>query len=167
MVFLPSLKTLHLKDVKYSSEESIRRLLSNSPLLEDLLVDLRKRHSMGKLTFVVPSLQIFSLYIPGDCDIDGVVIETPSLKYFKLLDDNRESHYYLIETMPNLIAAYLDVKLPDIKSVIASITFVKRIAICSEVVSSTSLNIWSYVDARSIFRIYLSGYSKTLLPYKT
>lgn len=108
-------------------------------------------------------------------------METPSLKYFRLLDYNCSSHYYLVETMPNLIAAYLDVNLPDIKSLIASITFVKRLAICSEViifplsinlyifnhfgnnldivrrlcmmkvVSSTSLNIWSYMSMQGAF----------------
>ncbi|CAA7039625.1 unnamed protein product [Microthlaspi erraticum] len=133
MVSLPSLKILQLTEVRYSSEESFQRLLSNSPVLEDPSVELNcDTHAMGKLTVVVPPLQRLSLYIPADYEIVGVVIKTPSLKYFKLIDYNTESHYYLIENMPDLIEAHLDVEFPNIESLMASVTSVKRLAICSE-----------------------------------
>ncbi|KAJ4895902.1 RNI-like superfamily protein [Raphanus sativus] len=131
MVSLPSLETLELQSVRFFSEETLQRLLSSCPILEDLLVDLRENDTRGKLTVAVPSLQSLSLYIPCDHDIDGYVIETPALKYFKLWDHNTKSHYYLIEHMPYLIDAHLDVRLPDIKSIIGSITSVKRLTICS------------------------------------
>ncbi|XP_010504321.2 PREDICTED: FBD-associated F-box protein At4g10400 [Camelina sativa] len=133
VAFLPSLKTMHLRSVRYLNvEESLHRLLSNCPVLDDLLVDLCEYDTMGKLTVVVPSLLSLSLYIPDYYDIDGIVIDTPSLKYFKLRDHNIKSHYCLVENMPNLIEADLDVELPYIKSVVRSITSVKRLAKCSE-----------------------------------
>ncbi|CAH8268649.1 unnamed protein product [Arabidopsis lyrata] len=132
MAFLPSLKTLQLQSVNYFNDESLQRLLSNCPVLEDLSVYLLEDDRMGKLTVVVPSLQSLSLFIPYCYDIDGIVIETPSLKYFNLKDDNDKSHFYLVENMPNLIEAYVAVEIPNIKSLIGSITSVKSLAICSE-----------------------------------
>ncbi|RID47129.1 hypothetical protein BRARA_I03750 [Brassica rapa] len=131
MVSLPSLKTLKLQKVRYFNEETLQRLLSSCPVLEDLVVDLDEEDTTGKLTVVVPSLQSLSLVIPWSNDISGFVMETPALKYFKLVDDNVKSHYCLIEHMPNLIEAHLDVAFPDIKSLIGSITSVKRLSICS------------------------------------
>ncbi|KAG7560893.1 FBD domain [Arabidopsis thaliana x Arabidopsis arenosa] len=132
MAFLPSLKTLYLLTVRYFNEESLQRLLSSCPVLEDLLVDFSENDSMGKPTVVVPSLLSLSLYIPHSFDIDGIVIETPSLTYFKLMDHNNKSHYCLVKNMPNLIEADIDVEFPNIKSLIGSITSVKSLAICSE-----------------------------------
>lgn len=134
MVCLPSLKTLQLQRVTYSNEESLQRLLSFCPVLKELLVDLHDDDdNMGKFTIIVPSLQSLSLYIPYLYAIDGYVIKTPSLKYIKLKDHNSNSHYCLVESMPNLIEAYVDVEFPDIKSLIGSIKSAKRLEICSEV----------------------------------
>ncbi|KAG2328914.1 hypothetical protein Bca4012_021470 [Brassica carinata] len=136
MISLPSLKTLKIKRVRYSSEETLQRLLSNCPVLEDLMVDLHDYddYTTGKLTVAVPSLQSLSLYIPYISLIDGFVIDTPALKYFKLLDHCPYDHYFLIEKMPFLAEAYLDVSLTDLKSIFGSITSVKRLSICSEAV---------------------------------
>ncbi|CAF2329769.1 BnaA10g10640D [Brassica napus] len=77
--------------------------------------------------------QRLSLFIPFDYGIDGLVIKTPSLKYFKFRIHSNISHYCLVEHMPNLIEAYIDVEFPNIKSLIESITSVKRLEICLEV----------------------------------
>ncbi|KAH0906604.1 hypothetical protein HID58_038431 [Brassica napus] len=77
--------------------------------------------------------QRLSLFIPFDYGIDGLVIKTPSLKYFKLRIHSSISHYCLVEHMPNLIEAYIDVEFPNIRSLIESITSVKRLEICLEV----------------------------------
>lgn len=148
MVFLTSLKTLKLQKVRYLSEESLQRLVSNCPVLEDFFVYLRENGVMGKLTLVNPALQSLSLFIPRSYSIDGIVIETPSLEYFKLKDYNTKRHYCLIENMPNLIEAYVDVELPDINSLIGSITSFKRLAICSEVIIFPFINsfILSFVN---------------------
>ncbi|ESQ42781.1 hypothetical protein EUTSA_v10015524mg [Eutrema salsugineum] len=132
MVCFHSLKTLQLQGVAYFNEETLQRLLSSCPALEELLVDISEDDKMRKFTIIVPTLQRLSLYIPYFYDIDGFVIKTPSLKYLKLKDHNDKSHYCLIDNMPNLIEAYVDVECPDIKSLIGSITSVKRLTICSE-----------------------------------
>ncbi|XP_018486613.1 FBD-associated F-box protein At4g10400 isoform X2 [Raphanus sativus] len=135
-VSLPSLKTLKLQSVRYFNEETLQRLLSNCPVLEDLVVDLREfdEESAGKLTVAVPSLQSLSIYLFYYQDLDGFVIETPALKYFKLMDHNIIGHYVLIEKMPDLIEAYLEVTFTDLKSIFGAITSVKRLSICSEAI---------------------------------
>ncbi|KAF8102696.1 hypothetical protein N665_0197s0056 [Sinapis alba] len=133
MVCLPSLKTLQLQQVAYFNEESLQALLSNCPVLEELKVDIWEDDNTKKFTIIVPSLLSLSLHIPFDYGIDGLVIKTPSLKYFKLRVHSSNNHYCLVEHMPNLIEAYIDVEFPNIKSLIGSITSVKRLEICSEV----------------------------------
>ncbi|KAG2328913.1 hypothetical protein Bca4012_021471 [Brassica carinata] len=105
-VSLPSLKTLKLQRVKYFDDQALQRLLSNCPILEDLVLESRDYDdTTQKLTVVVPSLQSLSLYMPYGLDIDGFVIDTPCLKYFKLMDHCRYDHYFLIEKMPYLMEA--------------------------------------------------------------
>lgn len=133
LVSLPSLKTLRLLKVKYFKDETLQRLLSNCPILEDLMVDLHERDTTTtKFTALVPSLQRLTLRIPDNPHIDGFMIETPALKYFKLSGNIRNYHYCSIENMPNLIEAHLDVEFPDIMSLIGSITSVKRLTLCSK-----------------------------------
>ncbi|CAL9232309.1 unnamed protein product [Arabidopsis halleri] len=130
MVCLPSLKTLELTDVIFFNDASLQRLLSNCPVLEDLVVNFFRRHDdMVKFTVIVPSLRRLSLYIGCNCEF---VIDTPSLEYFKLVDRSN-SHSYLIENMPKLMEADIDVTFTDIKSLIGSITSVKQLTISSQV----------------------------------
>ncbi|CDY41220.1 BnaC08g26380D [Brassica napus] len=56
MVSLPSLKTLELHEVKYSKGETLQRLLSNCPILEDLVVYLRERDTTTRNLTVVCSI---------------------------------------------------------------------------------------------------------------
>ncbi|CAA7047966.1 unnamed protein product [Microthlaspi erraticum] len=69
---LPSLKTLQLRCVTYSNEDSLRLLLSHCPVLEDLLIE---RDSAGdNVTAMVvksPSLQMLVLEIGNECSSDG------------------------------------------------------------------------------------------------
>ncbi|CAF2111811.1 unnamed protein product [Brassica napus] len=144
MASLPSLKTMELQSVRYFSDKTLPLLLSKCPLLEDLVVDLREDDTPRYLGVVVPSLQSLSLYIPyNNHIIDGFVLVTPALKYFKLMDYNE--HYCLIENMPNLIEAYLDVDCPDIKDLIGSITSVKRLSICSKVNHFPFINLFYFL----------------------
>ncbi|KAL9286307.1 putative FBD domain, leucine-rich repeat domain superfamily, F-box-like domain superfamily [Arabidopsis thaliana] len=132
MVCLPSLKTLVLKGVNYFKQGSLQRLLSNCPVLEDLVVNLCHHDNMGKFIVIVPSLQRLSLYIGCKRVLDEFVIDTPSLEYFKLVDRNYDSHSCLIENMPKLREAYVDVRSTDLQSLIGSITSVKRLIISSK-----------------------------------
>ncbi|CAF1898987.1 unnamed protein product [Brassica oleracea var. botrytis] len=85
-VCLPSLATLQLLCVTYFDEASLRMLLSNCPVLEDLVIERDTADDNAKgLVVVVPSLQRLSLQIDGGCcSYDGYVIDTPSLMYFKV-----------------------------------------------------------------------------------
>ncbi|KAF8089521.1 hypothetical protein N665_0503s0020 [Sinapis alba] len=135
MVSLPSLKTLQLQDVKLLDGESFRKLLSICPVLENLSVKLFGGYvNIGKITVTIPSLLSLSLEIPFNGLLDGLVIDTPSLKYLKLEDYDNYNHSCLIEDMPQLEEAYLDVKCPDIERLIGSITSVKRLTLSSEAI---------------------------------
>lgn len=108
MVGLPSLKTLQLEHVKCLDGGSLPRLLSICPVLEDLLVKFRGcTDNMGMIIFIGPSLQSLSLRIPFDGLLDGLLIDTPSLRYFKVEDQKKSSHSYLVENMPKLREAYI------------------------------------------------------------
>ncbi|CAA7062551.1 unnamed protein product [Microthlaspi erraticum] len=126
-VSLPSLKTLHLGEVKFSNEASLRLLLSYSPVLEDLVIEIDGDDHVKSLVVIVPSLQRLTLKIGLGSSSDGYVIVTPSLKYFKVEDD-RESYSYLIERMPKLEEAYIDV-LQDLEKLLEAVTCVKRLSL--------------------------------------
>ncbi|KAJ4870243.1 RNI-like superfamily protein [Raphanus sativus] len=134
MVGLPPLKTLQLRHLKLLDGQSFRKLLSICPVLENLSVMLYGGYvNMGKITVIIPSLLSLSLEIPSTGLqyglVDGLVIDTPSLKYLKLEDYDNNNHSCLIEDMPQVEEAYLDVKCPDIERLIGSITSVKRLTL--------------------------------------
>lgn len=151
-VCLPSLKTLQLLLDKYFDGESLQRLLSICPILEDLEVYFDSENDdMDLLTVNVPSLQSLSLCIPSDSGClfnELLVINAPSLKYLKLEDLADFGHSCMIENMPNLEEAYVDVRYPDISSHIGLITSVKRLTICSEV------NQLPYINCKSSSLVY-------------
>ncbi|CAL9243859.1 unnamed protein product [Arabidopsis halleri] len=125
---LPSLKTLELGWVTYLNEDSLGLLLSHCPVLEDLSIKRGYNDNVKALVVVVPSLQRLSIHIYSGCSSDdGHVIVTPSLKYFKLLD-SRDCLSYLIEHMPELEEADINVKQnPD--KLLVSITSIKRLSL--------------------------------------
>ncbi|KAL0674055.1 hypothetical protein Bca4012_002036 [Brassica carinata] len=130
MVSLPYLKTFLLQDVKYKNEDSLQRLLSNCPVLEDLVVEGCKGDNMVKFIVIVPSLQRLTVNILED--LDEFVMDTPSLKYFKLDYYNYKNHHCLIERMPKLEEAYVELSFNPvyIDRFIGSITSVKRLTLC-------------------------------------
>lgn len=148
---LPSLKTLRLDIDRYLDGESLGRFLSVCPVLEDLWVSIdSESNDMGLISVIVPSLQRLTFYIPGDSYgvFDGLVIDTPSLKYLKLEDLCEGGHPCKIENMPSLERAHVDVRYPHINSLIGSITSVKRLKICSEVNLLPSINSWvSFIES--------------------
>ncbi|CAN6859584.1 unnamed protein product [Brassica oleracea] len=117
MVGLPSLKTLQIQSVKLVDGESFRKILSICPVLENLLVKLYCGYvNMGMINVSIPSLLRLSLQIPYDGLLDGLVIDTPSLKYLKLEDYDKEYlPSCLIEDLPQLEEAYLDVNYRDVE----------------------------------------------------
>ncbi|CAL9224348.1 unnamed protein product, partial [Arabidopsis halleri] len=132
-VYLPSLKTFQLEtESSFTVGKSLQQLLSNCPVLEDLSVDFSYIRTLREFTIIVPSLQSLSLFLRSNYNLDGYEIDTPSLKYLKLVDWNNEGHYSLIKNMPMLREAYVDNESINPKNMplIKSITSVKRLTIC-------------------------------------
>uniref|UniRef100_A0A1J3GFP9 FBD-associated F-box protein n=1 Tax=Noccaea caerulescens TaxID=107243 RepID=A0A1J3GFP9_NOCCA len=136
LVCLPSLKTLKLKKVTSLDGESLGRLLSICPVLENLSVVFFIGRdydvvNMGNVIVRLLSLQRLTLLMDHRCKLDRLEIDAPSLKYLKLVDLNGGSESCLIENMPVLEEAYVDVRYDDMESLIGTITYVKRLTICS------------------------------------
>lgn len=141
MVFLPSLKFLILRRMWYSD---LHKLLSHCPVLEDLLVEPND-DDKNTLSVIVPSLQRLTLKIPrgyhieGGYHFEGLVINTPSLKYFKIMDYIDEykledsSYSYYFEDTPKLEEADIESTYPDINKFVRSIRSVKRLSLCIRV----------------------------------
>lgn len=93
------------------------------------------------LSVIVPSLQTLTLKISRGSDhSEGLVINTPSLKYFNILyyveeyarDDDSNYSYYLEDT-PKLEEADIESTYPDINKFVRSIRAVKRLSLCIRV----------------------------------
>ncbi|XP_010445618.1 PREDICTED: FBD-associated F-box protein At5g38590-like [Camelina sativa] len=149
MVCLVSLKTLQLETTAsyfFVDGESLQRLLSGCPVLEDLSLCFEAdEEQMKEFTIIIPSLQSFSLFVRTDGNFDGYEIDTPSSKYLKLVDWTYEPHHYsLIKNMPKLREAYVDLLSSYPKNqILGSIISVKRLTICcleSNIVSHQVLN---------------------------
>ncbi|CAA7045375.1 unnamed protein product [Microthlaspi erraticum] len=147
MACFPSLKTLILVRVWYEDAKSLCQILSNSPVLEDLVVERTQHDDHIKpftLSVAVPSLQRLTLKISRGISFEGLVINTPSLKsltfsvkdykgdeyYVSDSDDDDDSYSYDFEVMPKLEEADIESPHPDINKFVRSITYVKRLSLC-------------------------------------
>ncbi|CAF2045634.1 putative F-box/FBD/LRR-repeat protein At1g22000 [Brassica rapa] len=109
---LPSLLRLSLLHVVYKDEDSLVRLLSSSPILNNLTVERHEEDNLTNFTVKVPSLQIL-YYVTtwrnkdGDDDrlTGSLVIDAPALTKFDIIDV--WDYYCLIENMPCLVEAYI------------------------------------------------------------
>lgn len=97
-VCFPSMKSLHLKEVIFFDDKSLRLLLANCPDLEELVMELHEYDNLGAIPIIVPSLKSLSIHIDSDCSPDVVEIVAPSLKYIKLYDHCNNN--FLFENMP-------------------------------------------------------------------
>ncbi|CAH2071360.1 unnamed protein product [Thlaspi arvense] len=108
MACLPSLKTLHLQCMRYSYEGSNQQMiLSNFPVLEELLVKQYRSDNVIAIHVNIPFLKILSGDIAEIRVTDGFVIDC-SLRYFK--------------NMPKLEEADLDVLFPNVNNFLEAFT---------------------------------------------
>ncbi|CAA7047963.1 unnamed protein product [Microthlaspi erraticum] len=143
LVCLPSLKTLQLRFVTYSDEDSLRLLLSSCPVLEDLLIERSNQNdNLIEIVVNVPSLQRLNLRIGRNCSSHGYSIVTPCLKHFEI-EDCRDFPSFMIEPMPVLEEADIDVRI-DIEKILELITSVRRLSLHS-----------SFMNAKE--SVYLAG----------
>lgn len=91
------------------------------------------------LSVIVPSLQRLTLKISRGNHFEGLVINTPSLKYFKIMDYIEEykledsSYSYYFEDTPKLEEADIESTYPDINKFVRSIRSVRRLSLCIRV----------------------------------
>ncbi|XP_019087816.1 PREDICTED: F-box/FBD/LRR-repeat protein At5g56420-like isoform X2 [Camelina sativa] len=130
-----SLKTLRLLFVKYVDEESFVRLISNSPVLEDLVVETCHDDNVVTFTINVPSLVSFSIrntLQDLETENDLFVVHYHCLKQFTIVDYFGE--LTLIGNMPKLVEASLLSVSCQAKSekFLRSITSIQHLSLCSK-----------------------------------
>ncbi|PPD70605.1 hypothetical protein GOBAR_DD32515 [Gossypium barbadense] len=94
---LPKLKVLHLTFLKFSDDESIRKLLSSCNSLEELLVQSCELSNLNKLSVCHPTLKRLTInggHIDPICELE---INTPNLVCFDF------GYFYCEETRLSLI----------------------------------------------------------------
>ncbi|KFK44981.1 hypothetical protein AALP_AA1G328600 [Arabis alpina] len=135
LVSFPSLKTLSFVSVKYPNDEFFKRLLSNCPVLEDLVVE--RNAPDDKVTIfniVVPSLKsLFLRESPNNVKDHscGYVIDAPSLECFDIVD-YRGGFCVFENNMPNIVKANVDVTHSHPGKILSCITSVKQLYLCLE-----------------------------------
>lgn len=92
-----SLKILNIQLVYYEDDDSVRRLFSSFPNLEDLAVK-RYIDNVINFTIAVPSLKRLSIHDCSDGDgRRGYVINAPSLNYLSTCEVEKQSICYLLD----------------------------------------------------------------------
>ncbi|AED96760.1 FBD, F-box, Skp2-like and Leucine Rich Repeat domains containing protein [Arabidopsis thaliana] len=126
-----SLKTLHLRYVKYSGDESVRTLISSCPSLRNLVVKRHNEDNVKRFAIIVRYLQSLTVYLSplhGVADSDAYVINTPNLKYLNIKDHYTDLCSF--EDMPYLDEANLDVAFTHTENFFESLTSVKKLSLC-------------------------------------
>ncbi|ESQ38288.1 hypothetical protein EUTSA_v10029438mg [Eutrema salsugineum] len=135
-----SLKTLHLLSVNFSHEESVQKLLSICPVLEDLVVRRSTYVSVEVYTINVPTLRSLSIdYLHAaspPAGVHGFVINAPSLKYLNIRD--------------HLVKANVEVVCDQSKSLLGSLASIQHLSLCSK-----NLNIPYHADTFFLFLEHL------------
>lgn len=130
----PCLKNLSLVDMKYPSEEFVNEFLSSCPVLEDLVVEQCRDDNVTVLAVKIPSLKKLSLCKSTDVDEDkgsGFVIEAPLLESFDILDHSYCGGFcYMMENMPEIVYANVDINYWILWKILGFITSVKRLYLC-------------------------------------
>ncbi|CAA7062491.1 unnamed protein product [Microthlaspi erraticum] len=126
-VCFPSLKRLHLTRVSYSCDESLCRLLSACPVLEDLFLERLFRTNI-LLTISVPSLQrLIIVKQDGSFFNDDPIFEinVPSLLY--LMIDDCQGSFHFTGDMPKLVEAKVSVCQSKSGKLLKSLASVERL----------------------------------------
>ncbi|KAK8643919.1 hypothetical protein V6N13_013196 [Hibiscus sabdariffa] len=102
-VCLPCLKTLRLEFIKFEDDDSVKRLLSSSPVLEDLSISVCFMQNIRSLKISHPSLKRMSIAFQRSPSSSDIVFDLPSLVYFKFEVNTAKIH--IIVNMPSLVRA--------------------------------------------------------------
>ncbi|KAL1207105.1 putative FBD-associated F-box protein [Cardamine amara subsp. amara] len=131
--FLPCIKSLHLLSVKFSGDESVRKLLSICPSLEDLVVKRSSYTNVMIFTIDVPTLTSLSIDNSAGKSrpkcVHGFVVNAPSLKCFSIRDSF--SNYLRFENMPELVKASVNVVCDEPDKFLGSFASTQYLSLCS------------------------------------
>ncbi|KAF2543921.1 hypothetical protein F2Q68_00030640 [Brassica cretica] len=132
--------------VTYADQKSLHRLLSSCPVLEDLFVKHNGCESehLEKFSVIVPSLQRLTLKTCRGSFFQALVMNTPSLKYFKFRDYTCEhddfsdidfdfdynGYSFYSDDMPKLEEMEVDSTYLDTENFVSLITYVMRLSLC-------------------------------------
>ncbi|ESQ43285.1 hypothetical protein EUTSA_v10016046mg [Eutrema salsugineum] len=130
---LPSLKSLHLLSVKFSSDESVASLLRKCEALEDLVINRTEYDNVKLFNINVPTLRSLSInnsrrkqvYIGEDY---GFVVNAPVLEKLNIKDTC--SNFLRFEYMPEVTKANIEVICHENKF-IGSLTSIQDLSFCA------------------------------------
>uniref|UniRef100_A0A5B7CCT0 Putative F-box/RNI/FBD-like domains-containing protein n=1 Tax=Davidia involucrata TaxID=16924 RepID=A0A5B7CCT0_DAVIN len=120
LVCFPNLKILHLISVKYANDDSVHKLFSSCPVLEDLLIKLIEADN--ELTFSICASALKRLTIETGGDDCKFEINAPALQYLNFKDHVFED--FSVQNLSSLVQAnvYLS-DIYDIDCVFSDIVF--------------------------------------------
>ncbi|XP_058211320.1 F-box protein At4g09920-like [Rhododendron vialii] len=112
-VCLPSLKILHLDSVKFSDDDSVKRLLVGCPMLDELGMNECVGKDVCVIHICAPVLTKLRYrrekknYLWGTAEVSEykIVIDTPALLYLELID--YVADVYLVKNLRNIVKAYI------------------------------------------------------------
>ncbi|XP_050204608.1 putative F-box/FBD/LRR-repeat protein At5g22670 [Mercurialis annua] len=113
VVWLPSLKVLHLNFVYSFDSLTIHKILANAPVLEELLIYTQLPPNYGSNTLRIQSSSLKRFFVqsfetPAGANGSRMVIKAPKLEYLLLHDSNSEE--FEIERLSSLAYAHIDVR---------------------------------------------------------
>ncbi|KAG7534473.1 F-box-like domain superfamily [Arabidopsis thaliana x Arabidopsis arenosa] len=136
-VCLSSLKVLHILSVHYKDKNSLRRLLSGCPVLEELVIDKSEGDYPPSLYVIMNSLERLSIlnefHDTGEETSfvdEKLVMNVPSLKYLNYVDIFDLGHLCSSENMPELVEANVKLVCESPEKLMRSLTSVKRLSLC-------------------------------------
>ncbi|KAF8108876.1 hypothetical protein N665_0104s0187 [Sinapis alba] len=128
-----SLKTLSLRDMSFSSDQTVDKFLSCFPILETLVVRRWLADNVKTYSICVPSLQSLDIeYLVGgyqDPRYDhGYVINAPCLNYLHIVD--HFSGFCSLVNIPEKLEAEIQLRFCDSEKLLGSLTSAKQLSFC-------------------------------------
>lgn len=110
LVWLPSLKILHLKMWYYTDDIAFQRLLRGCPVLEEMLIKRDEYDVECKVTVSSPTLRSLTIVFntESECDEAILMVNAPKLEYLNL--SCIAARVYLLENLSFLVKAYVNVQ---------------------------------------------------------
>lgn len=105
-ICFPNLKTLHLKSIVFSNNDSIKRLFTSCVSLEEIVIEYCDMRDISKLDISHHLLKTLTIVVPFHTKFQSnywIVIDTPMLVHLKY--HANEAACYSLENLHSLISA--------------------------------------------------------------